>query len=380
MLQNDNILIIDGHRYYYDITLNDLIQLDDFTENNETLENITNIKNQRNLECEVKNYKEYKEYKEEKEDNLENINEWYMENYDIDFWENILSRNLDEEEKEVINEIWNESSLNIDITVLQKNLIKHNCYVKNITNNVGNCLYESLASLGLGDNNLGISQHKMIRKSLSAVLLMVKTEENFFPNINLTPEEIFTNANDIEYVKDKNTGKIYKYDYDMMLYDLNLSFSWERLPTEFILMAISRIYQVEIHIYHNKTNFINKINVLENDKTNEIIRLGLINEEHYLPLSEIPDELKNNPDVIDQILNTKILYDKNIKKFKKWSKNMMDSLTLNSNNITKKNDSNNKIILENDSNEKQIMKNNKLTIEQINDYNEISNIDDFIVL
>ena len=50
----------------------------------------------------------------------------------------------------------------------------------------------------MGDNDLGINEHYMIRKNLAAVLLAVKTEIGFFPKIDLTPEELFKNINDVE--------------------------------------------------------------------------------------------------------------------------------------------------------------------------------------
>jgi len=189
----------------------------------------------------------------------------------------------------------------------------------------------------------------------------------------------------------------------MMLNDLVSNYSWTRLPTEFLLMTISRIYQVEILIYHNKSKFINKINVWDNKlDTNciEKIRLGLINEEHYFPLLELSNDLKYNPDIIDEIIKTDIKYDDSIKKFKKWSMVMMDSMNDIGNfkkssdiindfdvfdNFDNPNVPNNKIHLY-DYNEDlinnivdtKIMKTNKkLTQEQIDDYNQISNFEEF---
>ena len=345
-----------------------------------------------------------------------------MDNYDIDFWENMLSRPLYPDEQTLFHQIWNENSLNIDIKMLQKSIIQNHCYIKSITTNVGNCLFESLGSLDLGDNDLDIKPSEMIRKNLASLLLAVKTEIGFFPNLpNSTPEEIFTNYNEIEFVKNSKTKTVYIYDYDMMIYDLVSNYSWSRLPTEFLLMAISRIYQVEILIYHNKSNYINKINVWNNIlDTNSVekIRLGLINEEHYFPLLELPDDLKYDSDVIDEIIKTEIKYDKSIEKFKKWSRTMMDSMNGNiedhninkfSNNTNYNNYNNgifhndftsnqiisnqiisNQIIsdqntsyddvdfLNNETYESKIMEtNNKLTQEKIDDYNQISNFDEF---
>jgi hypothetical protein len=409
-----DILIIDGNKFYWDINNECLIPyelIDD--KKNSNSNNNSNTNSQEYLTHSINLYE--KTINNVNNDANTNANdnigwEWYMENYDIDFWENVLGRKLDCDERKLIHGIWNENSLNLDIKMLQKSIIQNHCYIKSITTNVGNCLFESIASLGLGDNDLGIKPSEMIRKNLAALLLSVKTEVGFFPNLsNLTPEEIFLNQNEIEMIKDTDTNQIYVYDYDMMIYDLNSNYSWTRLPMEFLLMAISRIYQVEILIYHNKTNYINKINVWDkivnnvNDIEIEKIRLGQINEEHYFPLLELVDELKSNPDVIDEILGTEIKYDKYIQQFKKWSKVMMESIGMSgeaNDNETKSKinnkTSNDKFKIDynvskltdiqehlnvNENQKSQdtiIMKTNKyLSQEQIDDYNQISNFDDF---
>ena len=47
--------------------------------------------------------------------------------------------------------------------------------------------------------------------------------KKLFFQINLTPQEIFNNINEIEFIKDERTGIVYlyDYDYDMMLFDLH---------------------------------------------------------------------------------------------------------------------------------------------------------------
>ena len=309
-----------------------------------------------------------------------NDDSFYMENINIDFWENLLERKLYKDELKIFHKVWIEKELNEDIKNLQKNLMNSHCYIKAITNNLGNCLFESLASLGLGDNDLNIKSDDMLRKNIASILLALKNEENFFPNINFTPEELFNNINEIEMIKDVDTQKIYIYDYDMMLHDLISNFSWERLPTEFILMAISRIYEIKILIYHNKSNFINEINVWKNTINENIIDtiiLGQINEEHYFPVLELPDELKYQNEIIDEIMNTDISYNKYINKYKEWAKFLVDSIN---HNIPEQ------IILNKDTNTETksnviIMKtNNNLSSEQINDYEQIQNFENFEIL
>jgi len=391
-MDESKILIIDDLKFYWDYINNclipyELVENDNHKSNSDKyLNHSLNLYNQT-----INNNVHYNDISDDNKDTIDtDVNEWYMDNHDIEFWENILSRTLDSDEKKLFHQIWNDKSLNIDIKMLQKSIIKKHCYIKSKTTNVGNCLFESLGSLDLGNNDLDIKPSEMIRKNLGALLLAVKTEIGFFPNLpNFTPEEIFTNYNEIEFVKDLKSKTVYIYDYDMMIYDLVSNYSWTRLPTEFLLMAISRIYQLEILIYHNKSNFVNKINVWNNIlDTNciEKIRLGLINEEHYFPLLELPDDLKNDSTVIDEIIKTDIKYDNNIKKFKKWSKVMMDSMndTSENYNLNKISDNNNNIQNDNiDSldynkyNTKIMKTNNKLTQEQVDDYNKISNFEDF---
>jgi hypothetical protein len=190
-------------------------------------------------------------------------------------------------------------------------------------------------------------------------------------------------------------------------------------------MTLSRIYQVKILIYHNKSNYINKINVWEGiipDTQIEVIRLGQINEEHYFPILELPDELKNQEYVIDEILKTDISYSKYSNKFKKWAKFMIESISSsysntdlnkidnniskidnniskidnnlskidnnknlskidNNKNLSKIGNNKNLSKIDNNKNTKHIMKtNDNLSPEQIEDYNQISNIDFFDIL
>jgi hypothetical protein len=133
-------------------------------------------------------------------------------------------------------------------------------------------------------------------------------------------EYVFNNDLNNNDVKSFNNIKI-KYDFNCMINDLRSEGSWSRLPTELILMSISRIYNFKILIYHNKTHYITEINQYY-DNNYEIIRLGLINENHYFPVLELDKELHNNPDVIKQILDYKIEYTDNFNKFRKWKNNL----------------------------------------------------------
>lgn len=241
-------------------------------------------------------------------------------------WKNKLNRELTPEEKIMLIKLIKEKDLNKDIFYFKKILMKSNCLIKEKTNYEGDCMFESLILLNI-ENNLNIIS---LRDKIANILLVVKDETNFFPKLNLSPLQIFNNMNEIEYVfnNDLNNNEVksfnnikIKYDFNCMINDLRTEGSWSRLPTELILMSISRIYNFKILIYHNKTHYITEINQYY-DNNYEIIRLGLINENHYFPVLELDKELHNNPDVIKQILDYKIEYTDNFNIFKKWKNNL----------------------------------------------------------
>lgn len=239
---------------------------------------------------------------------------WYPETADIDTWEFYLERELDSEEKKIFYGVILEEELNKDMDMLKKNLLHDkSLFIYETTSNNGNCLFESLCYLNLGDdaNLTYYNGDKIIkflsenmRQNLAKVLLLIRNNKDFFPNIGLTPEEIFLNSNEIDTVYSKTDDQIYKYDYDMMLCDLYSNFSWSRLPTELLLTAISRIYQVKIIIYHNNSNYTSVINAF-NDDNITTIRLGHINEEHYVPIIQIPEFVLSSPELYNEFSKKK---------------------------------------------------------------------------
>jgi hypothetical protein len=118
-----------------------------------------------------------------------------------------------------------------------------------------------------------------------------------------------------------------------MICDLRTKYKWKRLPTELILMAVSRIYQVKILIHHNNSQYINEINVWAGhipDESIDVIRLALINEEHYVPIMQIPNELLNDFDTIQAIGKINLEYSDALGDYQKWidvmTRSIQDSL------------------------------------------------------
>lgn len=236
---------------------------------------------------------------------------YYPKTSDIETWESFLNRDLTMEEKLYLMDVVIEKGLNKEIYLLQENLKRDGTlYIPKLTSNVGNCLFESLEILGYGDA-------EQIRKNVSAVMTLCARDESFFPYIHQSLRNIFTNSNDIATVLDKDTEICYKYNYDMMLVDLYSNHSWSRLPTELILMVISRIYKIEILISHNNTQYITKINVWDDMPIVASIRLGQLNEEHYVPIKQITDATSAD------MVNKKIKYVKAKNRFHKWARELV---------------------------------------------------------
>jgi hypothetical protein len=236
---------------------------------------------------------------------------YYPKTSDIETWESFLNRELTMEEKLYLMDVIIEKGLNKEIYCLQENLKRDGTlYIPKLTSNVGNCLFESLEILGYGDA-------EQIRKNVSAVMTLCASNESFFPFIHQSIRNIFTNSNDIATVLDKDENKSYKYNYDMMLVDLYSKHSWSRLPTELILMVISRIYKIEILISHNNTQYITKINVWDDMPIIASIRLGQLNEEHYVPIKQITDAISAD------MVNKKIKYVKAKNRFHKWARELV---------------------------------------------------------
>jgi hypothetical protein len=249
----------------------------------------------------------------------ENNDIYYPKTSDIEVWESFLNRELTIEEKLYLMDVIIEKNLNKELLNLQKNLIKNgSLYIPKLTNNVGNCLFESLEILNIGNSD-------QIRKNVAAIMTLCGKDDSFFPYLNMSLRNIFVNANDIKNVYDKNEKQIYKYNYDMMLIDLYSNYSWSRLPSELILMVISRIYKIKILIYHNNTEYVNEINVWNNSSSfsPKIIRLGQLNEEHYVPIIEITNALNDSSVNNTDIINKKIKYVKAKNRFHKWARELI---------------------------------------------------------
>ena len=219
-------------------------------------------------------------------------------------WQSYLERQLSIEEKIMFNCVRMEKNMNNAIDVINEKIQSRNLHVSNLTELYGNCLFESLVFLGYGENA------DTLRQTLAYLFYIFGDYKNFFDGNNAQQEslrELFTVFNEIEYVHCKQDSKLYKYNFDIMCQDFSGEFNWTRLPTQLILMFISRLFNIKIVIVNNQDyDFEHTIDCSKGDcKT---IYLGHIGETHYVPISEINQENNNNP-----------RYEDAKKKFFKWA-------------------------------------------------------------
>jgi hypothetical protein len=84
---------------------------------------------------------------------------------------------------------------------------------------------------------------------------------------------------------------------------------------ELILMTISRIYEVQIKIFSNKSEYVNTITTLDYD---EIIYLGHINEEHYIPVIELDADIAVEQLLMEEYMKSYPIYVSAKHKYHKW--------------------------------------------------------------
>lgn len=229
-------------------------------------------------------------------------------------WENYLQRDLTNKEQMLFQNYKNERYMNQMIHNLREICTLNNLKIPLLTQNDGDCLFESLVYHNIGSSIISL------RRGLSQIMFLFKKNKNFFPNQDSTLEELFNNINEIEYVLVTNRYKqkrVYKYNYDAMCQDMCNSSSWTRLPTELILMVISFIYQVEIKILTDSTDFIHTIKTCEN--STKTIFLGHLGESHYLPVDHINEnEYMTEPE--------KLVYNDAYNFFLKWAQCMEENV------------------------------------------------------
>lgn len=242
----------------------------------------------------------------------------FPKNINIYEWQRYLERNLTVEENIMFTCVRMEKQMNMAIDTINEKIKSRNLHVSHLTNLHGNCLFESLVHLGYGDNA------DTLRQTLSYLFYIFGNVKNFFDGNNPQEEslkELFAVFNEIEYVYCKQDTKYYKYNFDIMCQDFSGEFNWTRLPTQLILMFISRLFNIKINIINNQeydNNFEHVIDCTKGDSDN--IYLGHIGETHYVPISKLPENSENDSD--NSNLNPR--YEDAKRKFFRWAINQSE--------------------------------------------------------
>lgn len=213
-------------------------------------------------------------------------------------WIEYLGRQLTQHERYLLEDYRAEKYMNNMMKDLYVQCKNKKLFVPMLTNLDGNCMFESLVYHGV------TSSVMEIRKILSLIMYLYKNYKGFLPNIDMTLEEIFNMANEIEYVvcRRKVNNEVikdfYKYTYNVMCQDLSNNHSWSRLPTQLILMILSYIYKLEFIVVGSNSDYENKVNVydsIQNTPNIKKIYLGHLGESHYVPLDILTDEYDLDP-------------------------------------------------------------------------------------
>ena len=193
-------------------------------------------------------------------------------------WESYLGRQILDEEYSLIEAVRDERNYSRDLDRLYKITEKKGLYIPKLTARNGNCLFESLTILGLCDNQ------DDFRNFIAHMMFIFRDFKNFFSYDIRSLEEMFNDTNEIEYVLCNEELYVYKYTYETMCQDFASGFSWTRLPTQLIIQFISALMNVRFEIYSNTSDYVNILNVNDENLNSRTIYLGHINEKHYVPL------------------------------------------------------------------------------------------------
>lgn len=165
-----------------------------------------------------------------------------------------------------------ETDLEKKINKLEKNCKKYNYNITKITNLNGDCLFEVLVYNELGENVMNI------RNMIAALFISFRNVIGFFDKFeNNTLEELF---NDFSIKINKHK----KYSYDVMCNDIIKKGSWMNLPTNLILMVISRCFNIKFVIINSDIDNLIVINECKN--VTKEIGLGFLPEFHYIGITK----------------------------------------------------------------------------------------------
>lgn len=178
-----------------------------------------------------------------------------------------------------INNKTEETHIQTVIDQLSTNCKKLGYEISVITSLNGNCFFEVLV-----DNGLAKDIDSM-RKITATLLINFKDVIGFLStNSGESLETLFYTFNEINYFKN-DKGDIEIYTYENMCKDILMSGSWEKIPTQLIMMVISKCFNIKFIIINSNDDNIIEIN--ENKENFREIGLGFLPEFHYVGIKKI---------------------------------------------------------------------------------------------
>lgn len=204
----------------------------------------------------------------------------------VDAWTEYLGRPLEFHETMIFHNIKVERMMNERLEELSCSVITKKLYIPALTKLYGNCLFESFVYYEMG------FEPDEIRKAVAHLMYIFQDYPDFFPGQSETPKQLFECFNEIEFVMNTKNHEMYRYTYDVMCQDIAGEFNWTRLPTQLILMFISRIFNIKIMIFNNSgsEHTIDCTPATATEPAKEIF-LGHIGETHYVPLAKFTEEM-----------------------------------------------------------------------------------------
>lgn len=236
-----------------------------------------------------------------KDEEIEKIKRQFPQNINLGNWNQYLDycNGINQETVYVMNMVKQEKRFNLIL-----NRIYNKCrsdedtyfYTSLLTPEDGNCLFHALVDNGIGKD------HMSLRRGLAYIMYLFKSRKDFFdnPSMNDSFEDLFACYNEIQIVYSKKQDKAFKFNYDLMCYDMAGDTNFSSTLTELLLMVISQLYKVEFKVYHSNGthDYVSEVSAWKHLKDEErkekkirTVYLGQMEEMHFISIKEVPTKV-----------------------------------------------------------------------------------------
>jgi len=238
------------------------------------------------------------------------IKNQFPQNINLVNWNTYLNYcdGLNKETTYIINTVKQEKRFNLILNrIYNKCRLDENThyYTSLLTPEDGNCLFHALVDNGIG------TDHKSLRRGLAYIMYLFKSRKDFFDNSSMSDsfEDLFACYNEIQIAYSQKHKKVFKFNYDLMCYDMAGDTNFSSTLTELLLMVISQLYKTEFKIYHSNGthDYISDVSAWKHlndeDKKDKKIRtvyLGQMEEMHFISIKEISNTILERKEELQQ--------------------------------------------------------------------------------